>query len=1611
MLPSHLSTESGHSAPLAAPPLVSADSLPENSAWRRENRSVLQRRASNTTVLESQAHMSKFIDASSAFGFHSDRSLRGEPAAPFEVPHFSTVSLLIVWVVDCIVGLFSLLLSDVYADRYPEFPLMFFLALGLHLNLLACIFVYLLGREMYGPGVYHFYQPFAGGVRFVTLQCFGVTFVVSSMLLTVSYGLLFECETKHTHGFLSTIGVLALFGNILLLLSLRSFNYCDCATASAPDAGTAVTRTGAAFLASNGVSGFLGYLRHRPNAESALELVMLTAQCALSVASIRFTGIQKIVFVVNLAITLACGGLSLFVVGYKRSLGFLGFRLLMHRTFDTVLLWLSWVLYAVAVLANALLIIDASVHTATSSSVLAVEGLNVVSCVALLMFVRTVRFEAVVQMPSVPSSVFDLGGVVTVAAVFALACLNVSIFFYVQNYPDHLDEAVEGTSWTYQGVLVLVSQLAQLMSLLPTPMVYVSGVLFHGDQFHVLASNRSVETLPVLLQQAVSYLLYAAAITSFVLFLFNSSHSIASLEAVLSTLSVFCMTYSVRLYSSIMRKVEASRSASGLTSATSPLVNSGGAVSGCVDHSEKLHAGAAVPTPGDDNGTDLEEKLSRAYIMNGEMIVSYLLCLTNLVLRLLVDISLRHVWGEAGLPHERLILIANICFIVCVPLAHYSARDKGVQVFYPFSGSSSFVALQVLGWMLYAMFVIVVVSGTIVVSNSKSMPTEWNTLIEEGPVLYTLFGILELIPVVLITLSIMIEARYTMTAALQQRLAKESFLELRRFMREELADKSDERKAVAQVAFQTLMTAALHSFDIPCTNSLLRIYKEPAAGRRIRRGTREYCKGRSSDSSDGDSSEGGVNSEERSDSYPISAHLATRRRRQEVARLIVILLCCASGALFVIAALMANILILSLTFAVTAMIICTASCVGLHAGYGMVLHSELSAYVPFMPFRGGSAFVIRQMAGWGCFAGAFLVTLITVIESAEVSIIAMLIAALLSIASQVFIFSSVPLFSARSGEPLFLEVNGEGVVALLSFSCAIAVGRVYASVTAFFGPDTQHYLHYGDESRPSHRTRVPFVLAILAMSLAVPCTLIALSRTKRQWLYLIPRSPSPDTSSAQGNCSLMSDHHRGMWVTGIANLMEVLVILFGTITPLSIGSLVFYFFNHYTPHLLRVVEAYLPVCFALTALTLALSVVPHVINVGVPPFVVGVRVTVVTWVLYAMPACAVALLILPSILVPRHSTIFLTAVTFILSFGGDYKEVRLVVRFTVYAMIGYLTYVRCTLYPALSPSWAMARALGVHALDCALLGVWLWYIPLYRGSPSYTGSQRSVRFTEFARKYLFTDTVKYFSFRVLVDDPAVQLRDDTSQYVFSFHPHGVFPGTALFAALTEEWARKVGVHPRHYVSTHVASVVFKVPLIRDFNLRLGALSVGRRSLEASLKRGNSVVIVTGGQTEMLHTQLSVQRMTLITQHTGFIRLAIALRVPLVPLLCFAENNVLGLLQFPRIQRLSLKLLGFPFPTIPFGRFGLPVPFRTPLTLVVGPPLAIPEGADENNPEDVRRLSEAYFKSLKELFYRRRAEAGYADMELVLLNEVEKAQRSKQAREAAAVESSKTTKAA
>jgi 1-acyl-sn-glycerol-3-phosphate acyltransferase len=156
---------------------------------------------------------------------------------------------------------------------------------------------------------------------------------------------------------------------------------------------------------------------------------------------------------------------------------------------------------------------------------------------------------------------------------------------------------------------------------------------------------------------------------------------------------------------------------------------------------------------------------------------------------------------------------------------------------------------------------------------------------------------------------------------------------------------------------------------------------------------------------------------------------------------------------------------------------------------------------------------------------------------------------------------------------------------------------------------------------------------------------------------------------------------------------------------------------------------------------------------------------------------------------------------------------------------------------------------------------------------------------------------------------------------------------------------------------------------------------------------------------------------LVTYHLGFLRIALSLGTPVVPVFGFGEHDVMDNVQMPRVQRWFLKRFRFAFPVMPMGLAGLPLPRKTPLTVVVGraiDPVAIREAmraakasdtefqrtqrqirprkktvdastavADEDA-EVVDVLADIYFNELRRVFYEHRSAAGYPELELEFL---------------------------
>lgn len=218
----------------------------------------------------------------------------------------------------------------------------------------------------------------------------------------------------------------------------------------------------------------------------------------------------------------------------------------------------------------------------------------------------------------------------------------------------------------------------------------------------------------------------------------------------------------------------------------------------------------------------------------------------------------------------------------------------------------------------------------------------------------------------------------------------------------------------------------------------------------------------------------------------------------------------------------------------------------------------------------------------------------------------------------------------------------------------------------------------------------------------------------------------------------------------------------------------------------------------------------------------------------------------------------------------------------------------------------------------------------------------------------------------------------TRKYVFGYHPHGIISHGA-FAAFATEALGFAQLFPGITNTLLTLDSNFRIPLYRDYALRLGLGSVSRESCENILSKGGpngegmgrAITIVVGGARESLDAQPGHLRLVL-ARRKGFIKLAIRTGADLVPVLAFGENDLYE--QFdptahPMIHRFQLavkKAMGFTVPLFHArGVFNYDVgmmPYRRPLNIVVGRPVRV-EKMDRPSPDYVDQIHGLYVDEL------------------------------------------------
>lgn len=196
----------------------------------------------------------------------------------------------------------------------------------------------------------------------------------------------------------------------------------------------------------------------------------------------------------------------------------------------------------------------------------------------------------------------------------------------------------------------------------------------------------------------------------------------------------------------------------------------------------------------------------------------------------------------------------------------------------------------------------------------------------------------------------------------------------------------------------------------------------------------------------------------------------------------------------------------------------------------------------------------------------------------------------------------------------------------------------------------------------------------------------------------------------------------------------------------------------------------------------------------------------------------------------------------------------------------------------------------------------------------------------------------------------------TRKYIFGYHPHGIISHGA-FAAFATEALGFGQLFPGITNTLLTLDSNFRIPLYRDYALRLGLASVSRESCENILSKGGpnnegmgrAITIVVGGARESLDASPGVLKLVL-ARRKGFVKLAIRQGADLVPVLGFGENDLydqISAVDHPwihKFQMLAKKFMGFTVPLFHArGVFNYDVglmPYRRPVNIVVGRPIMV-----------------------------------------------------------------------
>lgn len=183
--------------------------------------------------------------------------------------------------------------------------------------------------------------------------------------------------------------------------------------------------------------------------------------------------------------------------------------------------------------------------------------------------------------------------------------------------------------------------------------------------------------------------------------------------------------------------------------------------------------------------------------------------------------------------------------------------------------------------------------------------------------------------------------------------------------------------------------------------------------------------------------------------------------------------------------------------------------------------------------------------------------------------------------------------------------------------------------------------------------------------------------------------------------------------------------------------------------------------------------------------------------------------------------------------------------------------------------------------------------------------------------------------------------------IYAIAPHNVFPVSVIFQFILNA--------PFDYVTVVVTSLLFWIPIVREFTCLAGCVPANSADIVSLLDRGKSVLITPEGTRSVLHHNEPDGVMRVLRgipgesePRKGFIRCAVGsarhAQIQIIPVYASGERELYtvynGFKPLRWLQQRMLSTYRYGWPVFAFGWWGTPWPKAKPITIYFGKPIAV-----------------------------------------------------------------------